>query len=456
MAMLQWLDQRYVVLWDEGEKRGWLVNGPSALLHLLRASLEHCGKGKFSDEFLFDIADFEEPTVRYRYDSALSALKNRSNRRLHLYQKEEKCVEETIQWPDGRHETVKKFSTTYSTLEDRTMELCEILEKLVDHEAQSDASAKGLNMKPSLHCHAQGWDFADIVTKRDPLHLQVATVPGSGGNWVDFAKSIRAVTLFGRGFGDLLKPLPTSQQGQHSWSTMPTDVGSLAACLADLRDIIDRDGDRATQPLTLSRGILWHNPSQSSPFEVRGDGSPGIEVVQELYPSDSTLEKLLAGMKSSTGVNVDACEHGAVIFGRSKASRFWSCNKLPSGDSITQGSSGHLSSEPTSGTLTTTSSGSASRSPLFQPSSIPTTIGETGTQTTPTESLTPSPPQLEPAESVLAGVRQGEASSQKRDATNMEGDDQHAGQQAPGRSKRMKASIRLAFSRNQSGESSTK
>jgi hypothetical protein len=450
--MLQWLDQRYVVLWDEGEKRGWLVNGPSALLHLLRASLEHCGKGKFSDEFLFNIADFKEPTVRFRHDSALSALMNRSNRRLHLHQKEEKCVEETIQWPNGRRETVTKTSTSYSTLEDKTMELCDILEKLVDHEAQSDASAKGLNMKPSLHCHGQGWDFHDIVTKRDPLYLQVATVPGSGGNWVDFAKSIRAVTLFGRGFGDLIKPLPTSTQGRDSWSTMPTGVGSLAAGMADLRDIIDRDGDRATQPLTLSRGVLWHNPSQSSPFEVRGDGSPGIDVVQELHPSDSTFQSLVAGMKSSTGVDVDACEHGAVIFGRSKSSRFWSGSKLSSANSITKDSSGNPTWELTSGTRTTTSSESSYRSP----SSLPNLSGETGTQTTPMESLTPSPPQIEPAESVLAGANRGEASLQKRDATNMEGDDQQTGLQVPGRSKRAKASIRLAFSRNGSGESSTK
>ncbi|KAK0614458.1 hypothetical protein B0T14DRAFT_606748 [Immersiella caudata] len=453
IAMLQWLDQLYVVLWDEEEKRGWLVNGPGALLHLLRASLEHCGRDKFSGEFLFKSADFQEPMVRYRHDSALSALMNRSNRRLHLYEKEEKCVEETVQWPDGRRETVKKISTSYMTLEDKTMELCDILEKLVDHEAQSEASAKGLNVKPSLNCHVQGWDFCDIITKRDPLYLQVATIPSSGGHWVDFAKSIRAVTLFGRGFGDLIKPLPTSAQWQQSWSTMPTGVGSLAACMADLRDIIDRDGDRGTKPLTLSRGIVWHNPSRSNPFEGRGHGSPWIDVVQELHSLDSPFQSLIPRMKSSTGVDVDACEHGALIFGRSKSSQFWS-SKLSSAISIAKDSFGTPSSELTGGTQTTTSSESSSCSPLPLASSLPNSSGETETQTTVTEPLTPSPVQIESGESASGG---GERSSQKRDAANMEGNDQQleTGLHVPGRSKRVKTTIKLAFSRSRGGGSGT-
>lgn len=36
---LQWIHKKYVVFRDEENKRGWLVNGTSALLHLLRTSL---------------------------------------------------------------------------------------------------------------------------------------------------------------------------------------------------------------------------------------------------------------------------------------------------------------------------------------------------------------------------------------------------------------------------------
>lgn len=42
---LQWLATRLVLLWDERDKRGWLINGTSALLHVLRASLKHDNEG---------------------------------------------------------------------------------------------------------------------------------------------------------------------------------------------------------------------------------------------------------------------------------------------------------------------------------------------------------------------------------------------------------------------------
>lgn len=44
---LMWIETQHVVLWGEGDHRGWLVNGTSALLHLTRASLQHYSTGDF-------------------------------------------------------------------------------------------------------------------------------------------------------------------------------------------------------------------------------------------------------------------------------------------------------------------------------------------------------------------------------------------------------------------------
>ena len=321
-AMLKSIDQRYFVLWDECDKLGWLVNGASTLLHLLRSSLEDYKVDGFRDELLFNAEDFEEPSVRFRTDSAFLALKNSSNRKLRLYKLKEDVVEEEVEWTGGRREIVTKTRTSYTTIEDRTVELFETLEKLIDYEAQSEASAKGVNIKPRLHSQVLGWDFRDVVTNRDPLYLRVTTLPSCGGAWVDFAKSIRAVTLFGCGFGDLIKTDARTQNGP--WHTVPTGTGSLVACMADLRKIIDKEGDRTTQPLTLSRGITWYNPSQRSPFEARSSSSSkGWNPIQELLPAGSPFQSLLSYVKSSGEVDIDNCKHGAVIFGRSKLPRLW-------------------------------------------------------------------------------------------------------------------------------------
>ncbi|KAB8074405.1 hypothetical protein BDV29DRAFT_173691 [Aspergillus leporis] len=44
-AKLEWISKKHVVLWDVKHDRGWLVNGASALLHLVRAYLEYDERG---------------------------------------------------------------------------------------------------------------------------------------------------------------------------------------------------------------------------------------------------------------------------------------------------------------------------------------------------------------------------------------------------------------------------
>ena len=66
------LRQHYVVLWDYEDKRGWLVDGLSALLHLLRTSLLASSKDNFNqDLFCLDLnEDVDEPDGTYP-DAAL-------------------------------------------------------------------------------------------------------------------------------------------------------------------------------------------------------------------------------------------------------------------------------------------------------------------------------------------------------------------------------------------------
>lgn len=314
IAKLRWIEQRYVVMWDEGDKRGWLVKGTSALLHLLRASLAHCRKDKFSSEFLYDEIAFQEPPTRFRNDSAIQALINQTNRALRLYKLKEESVDETVK-RDGAWFTETKTRTTYTTVEDRVTELFEVLEKLIDHEAQGEASAKGIDMKPRIHSHLRGWDFRDIATNRDPLYMKVATLPSSGGIWTDFIKSLRSVTLLGRGFGQLIRPGPSTTPVL--WHAVPTGEGFLTACTADLRDIIDSEGDWTTKPPTLTAGIMWHNSSQRNPVSPNECQSP----IQELIPSNSKFRGLFSSTRGSASVDLNDSKHGAVIFGRCKSSR---------------------------------------------------------------------------------------------------------------------------------------
>jgi len=227
----------------------------------------------------------------------------------------------------GGRETLTKTTTTYTTIEDRVEELFESLEKIIDHKAHSETSEKGVSVKPRLRTYLEGWDFRDLATSRDPLYLRVTTLPNFGRTWVDFSKSIRAVTLFGCGFGDIIKPASSGmglyRELSPAWDSMPKGKGFLGACVADLREIAALHGDKNTRPFTLAAGILWHNPGERSPFGVdKGSTSvsPRWNPVQELFPANLIFRRLL---QNRAPVDIDSCQHGAVVFGSHKSKWHW-------------------------------------------------------------------------------------------------------------------------------------
>ncbi|RSL61850.1 hypothetical protein CEP53_004930 [Fusarium sp. AF-6] len=257
-AKLAWLEQKYVTLWDVDEERGWLVNGNSALLHLLRTSLEYSKGDKFKSEFLFQEKKFEESSRPFTLDSARDVLLSETNKKLKLYTNEHHSYTETKDLPSGEIETVTKTVTSWTTIKDRIEELYETVEKLIDHNAMSQ---KGIDVKTRPHDHLNGWDFTDIATDRDPFHLRKAKLPLDMMTWVEFTKAIPAITLFGKGFGDMIRALPQETGGCQAWGTVPKSRHLLCVSVADLRAIIKQIvGDQVTNPITVAPGIVWKNP----------------------------------------------------------------------------------------------------------------------------------------------------------------------------------------------------
>ena len=204
------------MLWDEEDKRGWLVNGTSALLHLLRASLEHDSTDKFKSVFLFKREKMQEASELHKAHAAIDVLLNAKNRDLKIYPK----------------------NNGYLRLEDRVEHFYDILEQIIDYQA-SVAEQSSVRARK----HLEGWDFKDLATDRDPIYPRVATLKAFGKGWVDFTRSIHAITLFGRGFGEIIYPTNTSNLCAH-WAKLPKGRYYLAVCVSDLKEIMDMDGDR--------------------------------------------------------------------------------------------------------------------------------------------------------------------------------------------------------------------
>ncbi|KAH7178089.1 hypothetical protein DER46DRAFT_675775 [Fusarium sp. MPI-SDFR-AT-0072] len=310
---LEWLDWNYVTLWDVDEKRGWLLSGTAALLHLLRASLEHCRTDKFRSEFLFQADEFQESAEPHSMQSVMDVLLSPTNRKLKLYVKDEYSYEERKLLLDGQIHVETK------TIKDRVEELYETLEKLIDHTVSSSSSFKGINARRRPHDHLEGWDFADISKGRDPFVLKKTNLPLSLMGWGDMTRAIPSITLFGKGFGDLIVAARTgpgsSLTNCGEWEKVPKGKNLLCIRNWDLREIIRRIGNQTTTPITVVPGLLWKSPSPTSPFRgccsCESDGGNDKtslhHAIQHLVPTKHLTN-------SDSVVDLDKHINGAVIF----------------------------------------------------------------------------------------------------------------------------------------------
>ncbi|KAI9764589.1 MAG: hypothetical protein M1840_008318 [Geoglossum simile] len=240
---LQWISKKFVVLWDEEDKRGWLVNGTSALLHLLRASLEHNRTDKFKSAFLFKPEEMKDAPIPHTADSAIDVLLDPTNMKLEIYPEKGEMYDEEMRHNRSQLQEVSKKKKRYLRLEDRVEHFYDILEKIIDH--QVDVAGQS----------------GDLATDRDPFYPRVATLQTTGKGWVDFTRSIHAITLFGRGFGEIIQPADTSSSCAY-WANLPKGRYYLAACVSDLKEIMDMDGDQKANPMKLNDDIIWYNPDK--------------------------------------------------------------------------------------------------------------------------------------------------------------------------------------------------
>ncbi|CAI6099737.1 unnamed protein product [Clonostachys chloroleuca] len=284
---LKWISTKFVLLWDAHDERGWLVNGTSALLHVVRASLSHASKDPFRSAFLFKDTDMEEAKTPFTANSAVEVLINKHNRNLRLYEDDDE---------DGGCILLKTQIDHFYSL----------LEKLIDH--QVDVSDNDLQLTDRPRRYLEGWDFEDLVTDCDPLRPRVATIQPIGKGWVDFVRGIHAVVLLGRGFGDIIRPSGTGLC--EYWADLPKNQFYIASCLSDLERLSKASGGQDDHEWVTSN-LICHTPSTPFMFcQCKGglEQDHG-EPVQTLFPS---------AMCEALRPNVHHLElrgPGAIIFG---------------------------------------------------------------------------------------------------------------------------------------------
>lgn len=328
---LKSIDEKYVVMWDEADKRGWLVNGTSALLHLVRASLHHSSQDKFSSVFRWKQSDMTES------DSAVDVLINLSNRGLKLYADKPTVSDEDEVKREGDSEkesTAKKRKWDYYTFQDLVEQHYHYLDQIMDYQARAEARS-GVDLKANFQTRLEGWDFVELSTDSSTqIFPRVATLQALGWGWVDFIRSIGAVTLFGFHFGELIRPEVFKGMCPR-WRTLPKDGYYLAVSGADLEKVSFDSGR-----------LVWHSPTEPVtschcqgrlPFRPHSSFGRHHDPVQVFYPRRSRL--ILPTNRPNT-IYTD----GAYVFGHNIAWPYsWKPGRHEDEDDLEERSSGDSS-----------------------------------------------------------------------------------------------------------------
>lgn len=232
-----------VVFYDVKMKRGWLVDGASALLLLGRAcltsprapGLEYTGSRSPSQQFIH--LDNSAPGS----STARDVLLNLANRKIVLY------ANETTPW---------LFEDLISQLFDVISDIKSLIPKL------TSTNASGWNIRTKHLSKFEGFDFIDIISGKINPRARFAKLESSGPNWMPLLQMIESVNIMGSHFGELIQPSGHCRK-QHV--ELPCGASLLAAPIERLRAIAGEFGEITNEYWKLSNGRCWNSPHDSFP-----------------------------------------------------------------------------------------------------------------------------------------------------------------------------------------------
>ncbi|KAM7204463.1 hypothetical protein V8F20_003579 [Naviculisporaceae sp. PSN 640] len=275
--MLKVIRDRQFVMYDVEDKRAWLVGGASVVLHIFRAGVRRDQNDPdLESVYVFDEEDMVSNTEdTYSGSSAaFKVLSNFDNLELPLYGKpREVKQEETLKLGD-KPDVSTKITSSFVCLKDRIGKICNILADIMDH--QDDVRTQngvGFRLRTTPRAQLEGFDFMDIATGAGTLWPLVHTLHHMGRGWTDFTRAINAVTLFGKGFGELMEPAPQAPahglyppracKACHWNGPLPKGQDYLAASTRELLGIFERRGDMKLRPWRLVENIYWFTPDKA-------------------------------------------------------------------------------------------------------------------------------------------------------------------------------------------------
>ncbi|KAK7409282.1 hypothetical protein QQX98_008522 [Neonectria punicea] len=323
-SLLKWASVQPIVFYDVEDRRAWLTDGASALLHLLRVSLyldENDPESTY--DWIFDAKKLKDQWNGLSgRQAALKTLKSWDNLDLNVY-------------IAGKHRRADGvLETEYYTLEKRVKKILRSIEILIDRQVMV-AFQDGIRISQTLDPRRDivGFDILDVIAPLGPICPCIKPLNSWSHGWIDLVHSVGITTIFGRGFGDLIRP-DGADTVCKNWNSVPSGMDYMAASVSTLHTLYSRRLLRAEPDLTgceMTSKIIWTSPHH--PFKTcnciqnQGSGSSTITSTsgrsnEEDGNCHDPVQFLVKkswpriGHRGSTPVSLASLDgKGAVVFG---------------------------------------------------------------------------------------------------------------------------------------------
>jgi hypothetical protein len=310
LGLVDWVSTQSVVFQDVEAQRAWLTDGASALLHLVRASIERDKtRPAYRSSWRFHGVLEGDSYFQGGAMAAIQILCNISNLNTVIY------VDDVVPGENGQLREAPYY------FRNRVQEILHDLEVIIDYQTQV-CIQDGYWVPQSIRIMEKrlvGFDFWDIAKPIGPIRQQAYYLETSGHGWVDYVRSIGAINIFGKQFGELLQPVQSDQLCPQ-WMSLPVGLDLMGTTVDHLKRVAEaRKTDTTSDSCEVSEGIHWL--SRSLPFsscscfsamaETRNDHSDPIQL---LLPKGQTFH--LDVPKTCTNIALDTLQgSGAVVFG---------------------------------------------------------------------------------------------------------------------------------------------
>ena len=309
----------HVLLYDYDSARGWLIDGASAALHLLRSRVAYHSSAYDGDTS--SLNRFFHAEFKTSGESARDVLLNlQLSSSMLVKESAAGTVKQSTEATGGEAITGTDSAklAREAKMEDQVRDLYEILESMYDNWKRRK-NATGIPLH-EFDTALEGWRIQDIVEREKNMKPVVARLDSCADDWLRMVRHIDAVVLFGNNLGDLMRPMGDFCA---SWSAVPQDNFCVAVTVSQLKRIAGKHGDPTKTPIMLIPpiksipGVFW--PIDQHPFvctcEIQVQGEPRCHRAQKLRSDSLWSGRLQLDIFTAEG---NEHENGAVIFeGRS-------------------------------------------------------------------------------------------------------------------------------------------